>query len=123
MAEPTTLALGMPADLAAYKIVGGLIGGAVVLAIDPPRTRADTAARLIVAPALSFGLTGLTLRKLGWPVDDVEQILGVGLLWGALGWFVVSLAVRFFTKRQASGADALDVVREIKDVAAGREAK
>lgn len=121
MAEPTTIAMGMPPDVA--KAVGGLIGGAVVLSIDPPRSRTDTAIRLVVAPALSFGLTGLTMRKLGWPTDDVEQILGVGLVWGALGWFVVSLLVRFFTKRQASGADALDVGREIRDAVTGRESK
>lgn len=108
------------------KGIAGLLGGAVALTLEPPRSRIDLGRRLFVSCVCGYALPGATMRQLGLPMvdpktgaPDVEMILAVGLLWGMAGWFVLGLILRFFTRR--SDKDILDAAREIKDVATGKD--
>jgi hypothetical protein len=114
-------------DPAAVKGVAGILGGAVALSIDLPKSRWDMARRMFVAGVCGYVFPGPTMRQLGLPMvnatgePDLEMILAVGLVWGFVGWFLLSMALRFFTNRQAK--DILDAARDIKDTIAGKETK
>lgn len=115
---------GLPIDPLIAKGAGGILGGAVALSLDPPKSRADFARRMFVSAVCGVVLPGPTLRYFGialidptTKLPDYEWILAIGLAWGLLGYFVLSLIVRFFTNRRDK--DALDVARDIKNAATG----
>lgn len=115
-------------DPMAIKAGAGVLGGVVALTLDLPKSRMDLARRLFVAAVCGWAFPGPTLRYFGVRVvdpttgrADVELILAVGLLWGFFGWFILGLFARYFIARQHR--DALDVAREIKDAAIGKDVK
>jgi hypothetical protein len=115
---------GLLADPMIAKGAGGILGGAVALSLDPPKSRVDFTRRMFVSMVCGIAFPGPTLRYFAIPLidpttklPDYEWILAVGVAWGVLGYFVLSLIVRFFTNRRDK--DALDVAREVKNVATG----
>lgn len=118
---------GFTIDPLIAKGAGGILGGAVALTLDIPKTRADFARRLFVSAVCGLAFPGPTLRYFSVPVidatgkPDVELILAVGLLWGLAGWFVLGLVIRTFTNWRDRGASALDAAKDVRDTVAGKD--
>lgn len=114
-------------DPLAIKGAAGVLGGAVALTLDLPKTRSDLVRRMFVSAVCGLVFPGPTLRYFGVSLTDptgkpdVELILAVGLLWGFAGWFVLSLVMRTLTRWRDRGTDALEAAREIKNVATGKD--
>lgn len=119
--------MDFPVDPIIAKGAGGILGGAVALTLDIPKTRMDLARRLFVSGVCGWVFPGPTLRYFGVPLadptgkPDIELILAVGLLWGFAGWFVLGLVMRTFTGWRDRGAGALDAAREVKDTITGKD--
>jgi hypothetical protein len=116
----------MTLDPLYVKGLAGILGGAVALTLDPPKTRADMARRMFVAGVCGWAFPGPTMRQFNIPMvdlttgkPDLDMILAVGLVWGIAGWFVLGLFVRFFTNRRDT--DLLQAAKDIKDAALGRD--
>lgn len=102
------------------KFLPAGIGAAIMIAVDPPRTRGELFARAFVAFACSYLFSDVAVSAIAaapligsWfnPLN-AGHVRAVDGLLGALGWFLaggVSVIAKRFKRRP------LHVVREIRD--------
>lgn len=99
------------------KLMGGAIGGALLAAVDMPKSRGEFLGRGICALGGSYLFTGFALQQFGLPRNDEEATIAVAGAIGFLTYFVLGMVVRFFHKR--NDKDLVDVFKEGKDLLRG----
>lgn len=109
--------LGLFGKLAAL-LLSGVVGAAIIAAVDPPKTRLMLFAQAATAGIVSIIFTPIAVRVLdhyvAWfnaqtasGVEMLEVVLPVGFLIGALSWGFVAAAAKLREIIRERGAAAL----------------
>lgn len=100
------------------KLLPAGIGAGLMVLVDPPATKRELFVRLFAGLAMSFLLTGATIdgvRTIGWfswlERGNLEHVVAVAGLWGALGWFVIGGLAMWGKKLRADPAAAIKELR------------
>ena len=123
--EPTSSTIGGYFISKVALMVSGLFGGlSVAFFYQPSKLREKgklTAGAIIgsIAVSTAFALGGVIAALMGVSLKDIDIALGLGWVIGLLSVGLVAMVANYLEKREHR--DILEVVKEVKDVAQGKE--
>ena len=92
--------------------LGSFLGGSVLMAFMKPNSIPEAIVRGFVTTVLGFIFTPVVVVKIGWDINDPEEVIMVAFCIGFGGWTLLGAMANFFRKNQDK--DIFEVYDNVK---------